>query len=92
MLVPRFSLRGYLLATIVAAIFFVVMSFAVRGSAWALGFAVGLGSLVVAFAAYGLVFAAAWYFVEVRLARDRVTPTSPFASDLPPEQVLPPTE
>lgn len=93
MIFPRFSIRLMLALTTVFAIFFLVMSFAGSGSLAAAAVVVAVMSVVLAFAAYVIVFAAAYTLARiVRLTRPRVEPSSPFAADKLPPQVIPPRD
>jgi hypothetical protein len=92
MLVPRFSIRTYFVATLVVAPLFVAFGYALEGRTWAVAIMTGVGALAAAFAVYALFFAIAWLFVERRLAIQKPSPQSPFATDLPPQQVLPPVD
>jgi hypothetical protein len=61
MLIPRFSIRWLLGLTTLSAGVSLVLSFAIRGEAWALGMVVGLGSLVLVAVLYAAAFAMAWF-------------------------------
>lgn len=56
MLLPRFSLRLTLLVLTSAAFFFVVVGQAFRGSVWAVGLTVAVGSVLAALATYAMFF------------------------------------
>ena len=60
MLIPRFSIRWLLGLTTLSAGVSLVLSFAIRGEAWALGMLVGLSSLVLLAIFYAAAFATAW--------------------------------
>jgi hypothetical protein len=92
MLIPRFTLRGYLWLTVAVAALGTVGSFALRGHRWAVAVLAALGLVPFLFLVFALLFALAWVFVEGALARARAKqqPGSPFATDRPAEQLLPP--
>lgn len=93
MLIPRFSVRWLLGLTTVSALVSLVVSFAVRGQAWALGLTAGLWCLAIAFLLYVSAFLAAWLLANTKLAfstlarRPAVLGESPFGNQPP----LPPT-
>ena len=58
MLIPRFSIRLMLVLTTVFAVFFMVMSFAGRGSNAAAAVVSGVLTIGIAFAVYALLFSA----------------------------------
>jgi hypothetical protein len=66
MLIPRFSLRWLLWLTTVSALVSLVLSFAVRGRAWALGITAGLWCLVAVFVFFVLAFLAAWLVANTK--------------------------
>jgi len=92
MLIPRVSLRTYFVATLVLAIFCVVLGFAVDGREWAAGVSLAIIGAVGALAMYAVLFAIAWVFVEGRMAAQHPQPASPFITDEPPKQVMPPVD
>ena len=93
MLIPRFSLGWLFSATTVLAVFFLVVTLAVEGRPWAIGVSVAFSSLVVIALVHALMFALIWPITEHRRRVGRVRqPTSPFATELPPPQILPPDE
>lgn len=65
MLLPRFSLRMTLLLLTSAAFFFVVVAQAVRGSLWAIGPAVAIGSVLSALVTYAIFFVLCTLFGRV---------------------------
>jgi len=70
MLIPRFSLRWLLGLTTFSAGVSLVLSYAVRGHAWAIGITSGLWSLVVVGLFYIGAFLVAWLFAQaLRLNR-----------------------
>jgi hypothetical protein len=91
MLIPRFSLRWLLGLTTVSALISLVLSFAVRGQPWALGFTAGLWCLVVVFLLYVFAFLAAWLIANTKSAftsgaqrsASHALGESPFANPLP---------
>jgi len=85
MLIPRYSLRWLLGLTTFSAGVSLVLSYAVRGHAWAIGISAGLWSLVVVAIAYVITFLAAWLVVQVVVvtrsgSRDG-SGASPFAAE-----------
>jgi hypothetical protein len=60
MLIPRFSIRWLLGLMTLSAGVSLVLSYAIRGEAWALGTLLGLGSLLLLAVFYAATFAAAW--------------------------------
>ena len=52
MLIPRFTIRWLLLLMTVSSFFFFILSFAVRGQAWAIAVSLSVGSLLLAFLCY----------------------------------------
>lgn len=93
MLIPRYSLRWLLaLITVSAAVSF-VLSYAVRGSDWAIGMAAGLASLAILMVLFVCTFLAAWAIsqVETAIASSRGGDgTSPFAGNTPASPFGPP--
>jgi hypothetical protein len=68
MLIPRFTIRWLLgLTTFSAGVSF-VLSYAVRGHAWAIGMAAGLWSLIIVALFYVAAFLAAWLIAQVLTA------------------------
>ena len=93
MLIPRFTIRWLLLLTTVSAVFFLVVTCAVRGDAWAVSISLGVVSLAVAFLVYGAFFGAAWLVASVvGLFREGSPRKTPFATAEPPPQIIPPEE
>jgi len=92
MFIPRYSIRTYFITTVVLAIFCVVLGYAIDGRLWARGVSVAVIAAVGAFGMYALLFAIAWVFVEGRSALKKSPLQSPFASDQPPKQILPPMD
>ncbi|GIW92088.1 MAG: hypothetical protein KatS3mg110_0129 [Pirellulaceae bacterium] len=92
MLIPRFTLRTYFVVCVMVALMGVVANYAWKGQTWAVALLAAVGSFVVMFVLYAAAFIGAWGFVEIALARARrrQQPTSPFATDRPAPQVLPP--
>jgi type VI protein secretion system component VasK len=66
MLIPRFSIRWLLWLTTFSAAVSLVLSFAVRGKAWALATAAGLWVLVITAMLYAAAFLAAWLLTQAR--------------------------
>jgi hypothetical protein len=64
MLIPRYSLRWLLGLTTFSALISLVLSYAVRGQAWAIGVAAGLWCVVIAGLLYVAAFLAAWCIAQ----------------------------
>jgi hypothetical protein len=96
MVTSRFSLRTLLLGMVASAVFFAVISQAIRGSGWALGLAFATGALLCILLVHVLFFLAAvmWSVIFRTLAPRRMAAGegSPFAQDRPPPQWLEPTD
>jgi hypothetical protein len=60
MFFPRFSIRWLLGLTTFSAFVSLVLSYSVRGHAWAIGVVAGLWTFVIAFALFATAFLAAW--------------------------------
>ena len=85
MLIPRFSIRWLLGLTTLCAGLSLVLSYAVRGDAWALGVFAGLGSLLVLAVLYAAAFAAAWMTSRgFGAIHERASEKSPFAEPIGP--------
>jgi hypothetical protein len=83
MLIPRFSIRWLLGLTTLSAGLSLVLSYAVRGEAWALGVLAGMGSLSVLAVLYAAAFAAAWMTCRGFGAIHETPPAkSPFAEPI----------
>lgn len=97
MLVPKFTIRGMLIATAVFAVFSLVLAQAVRGNAAsAVGFTVAAASVVLAFGLYCWAFAAAWAcssLLRLMTGSGKGPPVrSPFADAGPPKQIIAPVD
>jgi len=81
MLIPRYSLRWLLGLTTFCALVSLVLSFVVKGQAWAIGVASGLWTAVVAAVLYIAAFLAAWFIAQFVTAtrRQPLGGESPFA-------------
>jgi hypothetical protein len=60
MLIPRFTLRRLFLVTTLCAVFFLVLSFALRGYVWAAAISAAGLAVVVSFTLYAALFALTW--------------------------------
>lgn len=88
MLIPRFTIRWLLWLITVSAVVSLVLSYAVRGRAWALGVTAGLWCLAFAALFYVLAFLVAWLIANLRAALRPVTGPprggeNPFAAAAP---------
>lgn len=91
MWIPRLSLKSLLAIVTGLCLYFVVVTFAARGNAAAQAVSAALGSLVLAAFVYALLFLAALFVATLPgIAGRKKPPASPFATDRPPPQVLPP--
>lgn len=83
MIIPRYSLRWLLALTTVCGGLSLVLSYAFQGQAWAIGFMVGLGSLLVVAALHAVAFSVAWLMSQLAFIAGGSTPQgggqSPFA-------------
>lgn len=71
MLIPQFTLRWLLGMTAVLAVVSLVMSWAMRGSPWAVGVSAALVGLVLVGLVYAAMFAAVWLFSLLDVIRPR---------------------
>ena len=72
------------------AAFFLIVSFASHGTAWAVAISAAVFGLMVCFLLYCLLFALAWCAFSLRrLLGSNRQMDSPFAKDEPPPQVIP---
>ncbi len=96
MIIPRFSIRNLLIITALAGCFSLVVSQAVQGADWAIGFSIAALSLVVLAMLFAITFVMAMVFHGgTRAIEEFLAPpkgSSPFASSGPPPQQLPPSE
>jgi hypothetical protein len=93
MLVPNFSIRWLLGMTTAAAFFFLVVNFAIAGQTWAYCAATAIVFLMLAFVFYGIMFFFAFWLTQVtRFAQPKPKPTSPFATDSLPPQIIAPVD
>ena len=93
MLIPRFTIRWLLMLTTVSAVFFLIVTCAVRGDAWAVSVSLGVVSLAVAFLVYGAFFGFAWLVASVvSVFREGPSRKTPFATAEPPPQIIPPEQ
>ena len=91
MLIPRFSLRWLLLLTTVCAVFSLIIRFAVQRQHWAVAIVTSVATLVCAMLVYAGLFSLAFLLFQLyRFIRPLSTPTSPFAADTLPPQIIPP--
>jgi hypothetical protein len=75
MLVPRFSIRTILIATVGFALLFLVAGTAYRGQTWGWAIVIGTASLVLTAFVHAGLFAVAWLFGKLTTAADsRIEP------------------
>ena len=92
-LIPHFTIRWLLLMMTISSCFFLILSFAVRGQAWAIAVSLSVGSLLLAFLCYAVVFGLAALIAAARgLLRAAPRSDTPFATAEPPPQIIPPEE
>jgi len=96
MLIPRFTIRGLLLAMGVSGVISLVLSAAMKGQAWAVAMSLALGMLPLVFAMYATAFLVAWVCSQLSAAMagnmSQPRGNSPFAISGPPKQIVPPQE
>ena len=93
MLIPRFTLRWMLFVLSVSGVFFLFLSLAVKGQAWAIGVSTAIATMLGILVVHMTFFGAAWVLASLLgFARPRQQPRSPFAQEQPPPQWLPPME
>src|SRR4029453_17477166 len=97
MIIPRYSLRWLLALITICGGLSLVLSYAFRGHAWAVGFMAGLGSLAVIAILHAVAFSVAWLLSQLSYIASGSTPIaggqSPFAgggSPLAPPQAADP--
>jgi hypothetical protein len=89
MLLPRFSLRQLLGLITGCSVLFTIASFAVRGQHWAIAVIAGIGSLLVIFGIYALMFIATLALsVLFGAQKSSSLRQSPFADDSPSPRVI----
>lgn len=94
MIIPRFSLRWLLALVTVCAGLSLVLSYAMRGEPWAIGIAVGIGTLLSIFVLGAFMFCIAWLISQVLSSGKgwRYQGESPFATVESEASSLPPPE
>jgi len=78
MLIPRYSIRWLLGLTTISAAVSLVLSYAVRGHAWAIGITAGLWTLVAVGVLFVAAFLCAWLIDQAATARSSPRGSSPF--------------
>ena len=93
MLLPKFSIRLLLVTMAALGVLSIAFKYALDGHAWAIASFMALGMLVVMFALYSAAFLIGLAFGAVDAAiRPVPRPTTPFATNQPPPQILPPPD
>ena len=94
MIIPRFSLRWLLALVTACAGLSLVLSYAIRGEPWAIGIAVGMGTLLSIFVLGAFMFCIDWLISQVLFSgkRWRYQGESPFATAASEANALPPAE
>ncbi len=91
MFAPQFSIRKLFLLTATCGIYSYLVSLAVQGHKWPIPFVIVGIAAVTAFALYAWFFLIAWIFsVLLKDLRWRPKTESPFATDRPAPQIVPP--
>lgn len=94
MLIPKFSLRALLILMVAVGGVSLVVSMAVRGQQWAIACSLAMLGLFITFLVFGLVFLLIG--VPLSLLANAITPaptpSSPFAMQQLPPQIIPPQE
>ncbi len=68
-MLPRFTLRTFLIATTVCALFFVLVGAGYRGQAWAWGAVIGIASVAVTLVVQAVLFGLVWCCARLSTAR-----------------------
>ena len=93
MLIPRFSVRTLLLLTVAVAVYCLCLTLAFSGHLWAIGLGAAIHSVILLLMLHALVFAMtapiAWAYGSLG---KQPAPASPFATEQPPPQLVPPPE
>lgn len=90
-LLPRYSIRRMLVMTTVCAVFFLILSLAVRGHLWAAAVSIAVGSGILVVIVGAILFTVAWFVsLVVQTLRPRRKAESPFAQFRPPPQLITP--
>ncbi len=93
MLLPKFSIRLLLAIMTALGVLSIAFKYALDGQAWAIASFLALGMLAVIFALYGGAFLIGATFGAIDSAiRPAPLPTTPFATNQPPPQILPPPD
>ncbi|HIF33649.1 MAG TPA: hypothetical protein EYG57_05725 [Planctomycetes bacterium] len=87
---PQFTVRTFLWLTAALGLASLVVGRAVRGDLWAQCFSMAGLFVVTSFILFGVVFSAA--FVMASRLQKPNEPSSPFAGEDPPEQIIVPIE
>ncbi len=89
---PRFSLAWVMVGTALIACMLVLVRQALVGADWAVAIVVAALSALVALAFFAGVYVLAWLVILISGGwRRRSEPSSPFATDTLPPQIVPPT-
>lgn len=95
MLLPKFSLRQYFAVVTAISVISLVVVYAARGHDWAFSLLVSLGTLATTFVVLAVLYVAAAPIAAInnslRSHAER-QPTTPFATQLPPPQIIPPPD
>jgi len=74
-----------------AAVYFLIVSFALQGRTWAIAVSVAIAAVLLAFLFYAVTFLVGWALAVVeKEMRKPPEAQSPFASSSPPPQIIPP--
>lgn len=95
MLLPKFSLRQYFAVVTAISVLSLVVVYAARGHDWAFALLVALGTLAATFLLFAVMYVAAAPVAAINSSLRRYAegqPTTPFATQLPPPQIIPPPD
>jgi hypothetical protein len=89
MLLPKYSIRTLFFIMLGGSLFALLIAFAVRGSMWALGMAVGIGSLFFVALVHGGMFLVTVVLVDFGPGRKSPTKFAPVEEPRAPEPEAP---
>lgn len=99
MLIPRFTIRRLLAITTICGMFAWVHAIAynpnveLQDKVWAVAISIALTSLGLAFICYAIFFGFAYILATLfGIVREKPVGGTPFASEQPPPQIIPPQE
>jgi ABC-type Na+ efflux pump permease subunit len=93
MWIPRLSLKSTLVGFTALGLYFSLITLAVQGNNAALAVSVAIGSLALTVFVYAMFFLAALLLAGMLgISRRKPATSSPFATEVPPPQIIPPFE